>query len=63
MSLDPRDIHQIDQAMGELVTYFIPILFDFYSNCIKTGFSEDQAFKLTTMFANALFSASKFLSG
>ena len=48
--LDSKKMAEVDQSIAALKEIFIPSLKAYYDECIKVGFSKDQAFQLTLSF-------------
>ena len=47
--MDQDDIHGFDEATTTVAKFMPPALWTFFQNCKSEGFTEDQAFKLTTV--------------
>ena len=46
-NMDSKEIHNLDESAAIIRDHFVPLLKSFYDQCIKEGFTTEQAFALT----------------
>ena len=57
--MTPKELAEFDQGAKAMGDTFPPMLFNFYHNCVKEGFTVVQAFEMTKTFLFGLFAAGR----
>jgi len=48
--MNDKEIHNMDEAMEDIIRHLVPKLKSFYDSCIKEGFTNEQSLELTKTF-------------